>query len=317
MAAAGDMASRPSAVARTRAMDGSSARCAVRRRALVSVQPGIVTGTSTPPRRARSALRMTMTSMASWRIAPATTGRSPTAAATIATTDIPIPRTTLWTAIERARRAIWTASVKRSSRSTAMTMSAASEDALAPRAPIATPTSARARAGASLRPSPTITIGPEASVRSAWTTSTFSDGTRSASTTSTPMADPTASATDALSPVTITIRREADPPQRADRPRGLGAERVVHDHGAADRIVDPDERARRALDRGPAPDVAGPARQSARSRTELRGPHRHPSPVDDAGHARARGLDDVVRHRQREAPLPRAVDDRRGEHVRR
>ena len=38
---------------------------------------GSWTGTSTPPRRARSALRITTTSMASWRIAPATTGSKP------------------------------------------------------------------------------------------------------------------------------------------------------------------------------------------------------------------------------------------------
>ena len=41
-----------------------------------------------------------------------------------------------------------------------MTTSAASDEAVAPRAPIATPTSAAARAGASLMPSPTMTVGP-------------------------------------------------------------------------------------------------------------------------------------------------------------
>ena len=43
-------------------------------------------------------------------------------------------------------------------RSVVNTMSAASEDAVAPRAPIATPTVAAASAGASLTPSPTITV---------------------------------------------------------------------------------------------------------------------------------------------------------------
>ena len=42
-----------------------------------------------------------------------------------------------------------------------MTTSAASDDALAPRAPMATPTSAAAKAGASLIPSPTIRVGCE------------------------------------------------------------------------------------------------------------------------------------------------------------
>ncbi len=51
------------------------------------------------------------------------------------------------------------ASPNRSSRSTVSTTSAASEAAVAPRAPSATPTSARASAGASLIPSPTIMVG--------------------------------------------------------------------------------------------------------------------------------------------------------------
>ena len=255
--------------------------------------------------------------MASWRIAPATTGRNPSAAAAIATIDIPIPRTTLWTAIERARRAIWTASVRRSSRSTVMTMSAASEEALAPRAPIATPTSARARAGASLSPSPTITIGPEASDRSAWTASTFSAGDSvgkdgiDADGRPDDVGDGRVVAGDHHDP------GEADPPERADRPWGLGAERVVEDQGAADHVVDPHEGARRTLDRGTAPDVARPSRQPTFASTEIRRPHRDPPAVNESGHAGARRLDDVARHRQFESPFAGALDDRAGEHVRR
>ena len=58
------------------------------------------------------------------------------------------------------------------------TTSAASDEAVAPRTPIATPTSAAARAGASLMPSPTMTTMPRS--RSSRTTSTFSAGLRSA-----------------------------------------------------------------------------------------------------------------------------------------
>ena len=95
------------------------------------------------------------------------------------------------------------------------------------------------------------------------------------------MADPMMSATAALSPVTMTIRREADPPERPDRPWRLGPERIVEDQGAADRIVDPDEGARRTLDRGTAPDVARPARQSAIAGAVLRRPDRDPPAVDE------------------------------------
>ena len=72
--------------------------------------------------------------------------------------DITMPASALCTAIRRARRAISIASASRSSRSVVSTTSAASEEAVAPRAPIATRTVAAASAGASLRPSPTITV---------------------------------------------------------------------------------------------------------------------------------------------------------------
>ena len=84
------------------------------------------------------------------------------------------------------------------------TTSAASEEAVTPLAPMATPTSARASAGASLMPSPTMIVGPAA--RSAMTTSTLSAGVHSPSAMSTPSTAPTLSATSVRSPDTITTR---------------------------------------------------------------------------------------------------------------
>src|SRR5439155_524519 len=69
-----------------------------------------------------------------------------------------------------------TASATRSSRSTRMITSAASDEALAPRAPIAMPTLAAANTAASLMPSPTIRVG--CTCWSWTTTSTFSAGSR-------------------------------------------------------------------------------------------------------------------------------------------
>ena len=142
--------------------------------------------------------------MASWNSAPPTTGNSPTAPRIIPPNDRPIPISTLWTAIPRDRLAIRIASARRSSRSTTRTTSAASEDAVAPRAPMATPTSAAARAGASFTPSPTMTVTPPSP--SAFTASTLSVGSRSDRIRSTPIEMPTDSATSGWSPVTITTR---------------------------------------------------------------------------------------------------------------
>ncbi len=173
-------------------------------------------------RAARSAFRITTTSIASWTRAPHTAGSRPNAAAIIPAIDIAIPATTLWTAMRRVRRASTCASPSRSRRSTVSTMSAASEDAVAPRAPMAIPTSASANAGASLMPSPTIIVG--ANSLSARTTSSLSAGERSASVSSTPMTAPIVSATSARSPVTITIRRM--PLLRSDRTVRLASARI-------------------------------------------------------------------------------------------
>ena len=112
-------------------------------------------------RSARSALRMTATSITSCSSAPCDRRQIARAAAAIMPTiDRPMPATTLCSAIARDRPAICSASASRSSWSTSSTTSAASADAAAPRAPMATPISAAASAGASLTPSPTIITGP-------------------------------------------------------------------------------------------------------------------------------------------------------------
>ena len=90
---------------------------------------------------------MTATSMISCVNAPAIGGKKSDAAIPIASADMPIPAMMLCRAMPCVRFAIATASDTRSSRSTRITTSAASDDALAPRAPIATPTSAAAKRG--------------------------------------------------------------------------------------------------------------------------------------------------------------------------
>ena len=67
-----------------------------------------------------------------------------------------MPASTLWRAMRSERRPMRIASATRSMRSTMITTSAASDEAVAPAPPIAMPTSASASAGASLTPSPTI-----------------------------------------------------------------------------------------------------------------------------------------------------------------
>ena len=100
-----------------------------------------------PGVKARSALRITATSIASCVNAPATGDNRPTAAKNIAVPDIAMPAIMLCTAMPRVRFAMATASETRSSRSVRMTTSAASDEALAPLAPMAMPTPAAARCG--------------------------------------------------------------------------------------------------------------------------------------------------------------------------
>ena len=82
------------------------------------------------------------------------------------------------------------------------TTSAASRATSVP-APIAMPTFALVRAGASLMPSPTIAVRPW--VISSRMTSSFPSGRTSATTSSTPTSDAMASAVFFLSPVSITV----------------------------------------------------------------------------------------------------------------
>ena len=147
---------RPSAVVRRRAVLPASCWWAATSSACVAVHPGTEMGCATPPRRARSALRMTVTSIASWSSAPTMTGRTE-AAAIIATSDRPMPTNTLWSAMVRARRAIWTASAE------PVEPVHRDHDVRGLRCGGGTPGTHRhahvrgASAGASLMPSPTIT----------------------------------------------------------------------------------------------------------------------------------------------------------------
>ena len=103
------------------------------------------------------------------------------------------------------RRAMRIASGRREGLSSMSTMSADSMAASLPSAPMAMPTSARLRTGASLMPSPTkATRQPSASRRS--TSSTFCAGSRPAWTSSTPSCSATACATFSPSPVSMTVR---------------------------------------------------------------------------------------------------------------
>ena len=83
------------------------------------------------------------------------------------------------------------------------TTSAASMAAPLPRAPIATPTSARAREGESFMPSPAYITQPSAQSSSIF--SNFSSGISEAYTVSIPTSDATFPAADSLSPVSMTV----------------------------------------------------------------------------------------------------------------
>jgi hypothetical protein len=112
------------------------------------------------------------------------------AAKSIANPESAIPQSMLCGAMPPVRRAMAKTPETRSRRSTSITTSAASDEALAPRAPIAIPTLAAASAGASLMPSPTLPAG--------------SLSARAASRSS---AAPIGSAASARSSVTMTIAR--------------------------------------------------------------------------------------------------------------
>ena len=297
---------------RIRSTSGANSWCSNRKRSATSVE-GDDAPTCLSPRSARSAFRIANTSMHSCTMAPATGTSSPNAPRSIPPNASPIPITTLCSAIRRERRAIAIASAIRSSRSTTRTTSAASDDAVAPRAPIATPTSAAASAGASFSPSPTKIVTP--SSRSASTALTFSAGSRSDRTRSTPSAAPTDSATSGWSPVTMTTR--LIPARRSVRITRGESGRIGSSmtNAPVTTRVDGDEHARRTVERRPPTDVARPPRHRRSRRDERRLPQRDVPAVDLALDAGPVLLDDVGREREVETVLPRRADDRRGQHV--
>ena len=135
----------------------------------------------------------------------------------MAINDKTIPTIALSSAMRRKRRAMAIASARWSSRFVVSTMSAALEFVVDPRAPIATPTVAAASAGASLTPSPTITVIVRSC--SARTCATFSVGVRWAYTASSPSTAPISSAGASRSPVNITANWSSP----ADRSRRSAA----------------------------------------------------------------------------------------------
>ncbi|MNK94189.1 hypothetical protein D3C87_1143820 [compost metagenome] len=112
-----------------------------------------------------------------------------------------MPTMTLCQAMRRVPRAMVTASTRRSKRSTSRTTSAACTVEAAPRAPMATPTSAAARAGASLVPSPIMITVPDARAR--LILSSLSAGDCSAKTSVMPRISPTDCAMSIWSPVSM------------------------------------------------------------------------------------------------------------------
>ena len=176
---------------------------------------------------------------------------------------------TLSRAMRRERRAMRMASGSRSRRSTVMTTSAASELAVAPRAPMATPTSALARAGASLMPSPTMTRMPSAS--------RFSpiDGVdlvgRGALREHAVHADGRG---HQVRHAVVVAGDHDDAPdahaaQRADDPRRLGADRVVQHERTDEHAVGGHVDARGALQADAPAHVAGPRWQRRAAAREL------------------------------------------------
>ena len=248
--------------------------------------------------------------MPSCSSAPNAGGSRPNAATTIAASDIAMPASALCTAIRRARRAISIASARRSSRSVVSTTSAASEEAVAPRAPIATPTVAAASAGASLRPSPTITV--TARCPSARTPATLLAGVCSARTSSSPRTFPTSRAGSGRSPVSITSRWI--PAARSRRRVRLASARS----GSLSRTA-PTGSPSASTHTSAQP--SSPARLTRRARPRGVGcrvpfAHPHPDAVDRGGDAAARLLLDLARQRQRQPAPARLGDHRLGEHVR-
>src|SRR5581483_6739295 len=161
------------------------------------------------------------------------------------------------------------------------------------RAPMATPTSAAASAGASFTPSPTMIVTPPSP--SAFTASTLSAGSRSDRIRSTPIEIPTDSATSGWSPVTITTRLM---PARRSVRITLGVSGRI----GSSRSSAPAHVARPIRKRRPPSDPGGR-------------PERHDPAVHLALDPRPVLLVDVARERERELATSGRPHDRGREHV--
>ena len=268
---------------------------------------------------ARRALRITATSIASWTKAPATGTQQPEGAE------------------EHGRRTTGPCRPARSAaRSRASVARSPSprragpagprsarrrrprDEAVAPRAPIATPTSAAASAGASLIPSPTMIVTPPAA-RSASTAATFSAGSRSDSTRSTPERG-----ADRLGHVGVVARHHHDAldPGAAQRAGsraacrgGSGRRSTMAPATSPSTATNTQRRSPRARcgagRRGRAAAARRRARRTPPCRARPRG--RRPSPGCRRRAPRARRSGKA----SGEVALPRGADDRRRQHVRR
>ena len=158
-------------------------------------------GGSGRTRPARTPLPITKISATSWTRTTAASPSTPSAASGIRMAIRPRERPTFCSMIDRARRA-WVRVCGRWRRSSPMrATSAVSMATSLPMAPIAIPTSAVARAGASLTPSPTIAVGR--SSRSRRMMADLSSGRSSACTSVMPAWAARAAAVRSLSPVSM------------------------------------------------------------------------------------------------------------------
>ena len=123
-------------------------------------------------------------------------------------------------AMARTRAAMRSTCGRRSISSVISTTSAASMAASLPSAPMATPTSARIRDGASLMPSPTKAAAPDAQIASS--RASLSPGSSWACTSSTPSAFATARAGASRSPVSMTVLSMPSPLSAASASRAPG-----------------------------------------------------------------------------------------------
>lgn len=131
-------------------------------------------------------------------------GRTPVTATSISPTLTAMPSQMACRAILTVRWAMAMLVATRLRSSSMMTTSADSLAAVDPRAPIAIPTSAAARTGASLTPSPTMATG-RSGREATWVT--LSAGSSPALTSATPSCRPTWRAVTAASPVSIATSR--------------------------------------------------------------------------------------------------------------